>query len=333
MSNKNIVVNNIEAVNNALDIALEKNKNVVLYGQDVGFEGGVFRATKGLQKKYGEERVWDSPIAENSMAGVAIGASIGGLIPIMEIQFSGFSFLAMNQIFTHAARMRNRSKGKFNCPIVIRMPMGGGIKALEHHSESLEALYATVPGLKIVLPSNPYDTKGLLLAAINDSDPVIFFEPKKIYRSFKQEIPEVYYEIPIGKANCVRVGKDLTIVSYGSNLIDLIHLVDEMKITNPDISIELIDLRTIKPLDEKTIINSVIKTGRLLVVHEACYSFSVSSEIISRISTKCFYHLKAPPAKVTGWDITVPLAQGEKYQFDLKKRTIDKILEIMENQI
>ena len=333
MAEKNIIVNNLEAINNALDIALENDKNVVLYGQDAGYEGGVFRATKGLQAKYGIERVWDSPIAENSMVGVAIGAATQGIKPIVEIQFSGFSFLGMNQLFTHAARMRNRSRGVFNCPIVVRMPMGGGIKALEHHSESLESIYASIPGLKIVLPSNPYDTKGLLLAAINDSDPVIFFEPKKTYRSFKQEIPEGYYEVPIGKANIVKTGHDLTIVSYGSNLIQLLKLTEEMEITHPDISIELIDLRTIKPLDEKTIFASIYKTGRLLVVHEAVYSFSVSSEIISRVSANCFYYLKAPPAKITGWDITVPYAKGEKYQFDLKQRTIDKIVEIMANQV
>ncbi len=332
MKDKNIVVNNIEALNDALDIALTKDESVVLYGQDAGYEGGVFRATKGLQQKHGVERVWDSPIAENAMLGVAIGAATQGIKPIVEIQFSGFSFLAMNQLFTHAARFRTRSRGRYSCPIVVRMPMGGGIKALEHHSESLEALYATIPGLKIVLPSNPYDTKGLLLAAINDPDPVVFFEPKKIYRSFKQEIPSSYYEVPIGKANIVTNGKDLTIVSYGSPLIDMIHLVNEMKISHPDISIELIDLRTIKPIDEKTIFKSVVKTGRLLVVHEATYSFSLSSEIISRVTSKCFYDLKAPPGKVTGWDITVPYANGEKYFFDIKQRTIDAIEAIMSEQ-
>ncbi|MDC4163460.1 alpha-ketoacid dehydrogenase subunit beta [Mycoplasma bradburyae] len=324
MSDK-IIVNNIEALNNALDIALTKDKSVVLYGEDAGFEGGVFRATKGLQQKHGAERVWDSPIAENAIMGSAIGASYAGLKPVVEIQFSGFSYLIMQQLFCHAARIRHRTRGKMNAPLVVRMPMGGGIKALEHHSESLEAIYAHIPGVKVVMPCNPYDTKGLMLAAINDPDPVVFFEPKKIYRSFKQEIPAGEYIVEIGKANVLTQGNQLTIVTYGANVIDTLEIVKQY----PAGLIELIDLRTISPLDWNTVLGSVQKTGRLLVVHEAVKSFSLSSEIITKVTEKLFHSLKKAPARVTGFDITVPLAKGEAIQFDLKQRTIDAINELL----
>lgn len=324
MSDK-IIVNNIEALNNALDIALSKDKSVVLYGQDAGFEGGVFRATKGLQQKHGADRVWDSPISEAAMTGAAIGASFAGLKPIVEIQFSGFSYVAMQQLFCHAARIRNRSRGKLNAPIVIRMPMGGGIKALEHHSESLEAIYAHIPGVKVVMPCNPYDTKGLMLAAINDPDPVVFFEPKKLYRSFKQEIPAGEYVVEIGKANVLTQGSKLTIVTYGANVIDTLEIVNQY----PAGDLELIDLRTISPIDWNTVLGSVQKTGRLLVVHEAVKSFSVSAEIMARVSETLHSSLKKAPVRVTGFDITVPLAKGEAIQFDLKKRTVDAINELL----
>ncbi|AFP76049.1 Pyruvate dehydrogenase E1 component beta subunit [Mycoplasmoides gallisepticum CA06_2006.052-5-2P] len=324
MSDK-IIVNNIEALNNALDIALSKDKSVVLYGQDAGFEGGVFRATKGLQQKHGADRVWDSPISEAAMTGAAIGASFAGLKPIVEIQFSGFSYVAMQQLFCHAARIRNRSRGKLNAPIVIRMPMGGGIKALEHHSESLEAIYAHIPGVKVVMPCNPYDTKGLMLAAINDPDPVVFFEPKKLYRSFKQEIPAGEYVVEIGKANVLTQGSKLTIVTYGANVIDTLEIVNQY----PAGDLELIDLRTISPIDWNTVLGSVQKTGRLLVIHEAVKSFSVSAEIMARVSETLHSSLKKAPVRVTGFDITVPLAKGEAIQFDLKKRTVDAINELL----
>lgn len=322
-----IQVNNIEALNNAMDLALERDQNVVLYGQDAGFEGGVFRATKGLQQKYGSERVWDCPIAENSMAGIGVGAAIGGLKPIVEIQFSGFSFPAMFQIFVHAARIRNRSRGVYTAPLVVRMPMGGGIKALEHHSETLEAIYAQIAGLKTVMPSNPYDTKGLFLAAIESPDPVIFFEPKKLYRAFRQEIPSDYYTVPIGEANLISEGSELTIVSYGPTMFDLINLVysGELK----DKGIELIDLRTISPWDKQTVFNSVKKTGRLLVVTETVKSFTTSAEIITSVTEELFTYLKKAPQRVTGFDIVVPLARGEKYQFEINARVIDAVNQLL----
>ena len=325
---KTIVVNNIEAITNALDLNMQKDDSIILYGEDVGLEGGVFRATQGLQKKYGDKRVFDSPIAEATIVGSAIGASLAGLKPIVEIQFSGFSFPSFMNLFSHAARYRNRTRGRYSCPIVVRMPMGGGVKALEHHSESLEAIYAHIPGLKVVIPSNPYDAKGLLTAAINDPDPVVFFEPKRLYRLFKQEIPKDLYQVDIGKANIVYSGNDLTIVTYGACVLDCINAINELKALNHNISIELIDLRTIKPWDRQMVIESVKKTGKLLVVHEAVKSFSVSAEIIATINEKAFYYLKAAPVRLTGWDITVPYAQGENMHIVNVERIKNEIVKL-----
>lgn len=323
---KTIIVNNIEAVTNALDLNMEKDPKIILYGEDAGFEGGVFRATQGLQAKYGEKRVFDSPIAETAIVGTAVGASLAGLKPVVEMQFSGFSFPGFMNLFAHAARYRNRSRGRFTCPLVVRMPMGGGVKALEHHSESLEAIFAHIPGLKVVMPSTPYDTKGLLTAAINDPDPVVFFEPKRIYRAFKQEIPEELYEIELGKANVVTSGNDLTLVTFGASVHDCLVAIEEVKKTNPNISVELIDLRTIKPWDRQAVISSVKKTGRLMIVHEAVKSFSVSAEIIATVNEKAFYNLKAAPVRLTGWDITVPYALGESLHMVSPERIAKEII-------
>ena len=322
-------LNNIEALNQAIKQAMQTDENVVLWGEDAGFEGGVFRATSGLQEEFGTDRVFDAPIAEAAIAGIGIGAAIYGMRPVVELQFQGFSLPAVQQIFTHAARMRNRSRGRFNVPLVIRMPMGGGVRALEHHSEALEAMFAHIPGLKVVMPSTPYDTKGLMTSAIKDNDTVIFLEPKKLYRSFKQEIPEEQYEIEIGKANVIKEGESITLVTYGAQVQDSIKAIQSLMETNPEIDIELIDLRTIKPIDTDTIIESVKKTGRLLVVHEAVKSFSVSSEIIARVNEGAFTSLMAPPTRLTGWDITVPLAKGEGYHAISEERIKDKILEVM----
>ncbi|WP_322962325.1 alpha-ketoacid dehydrogenase subunit beta [Mycoplasmopsis cynos] len=330
MDKKVIELNNIGAVTNAIDLMMEKDSTVVLWGQDAGFEGGVFRATEGLQKKYGVQRVWDTPIAEASMCGIGVGAAIFGIKPIVEIQFQGFSYPSFQQLMTHAARYRNRSRGRFTVPMVLRMPMGGGVRALEHHSEAIEAMFAHIPGIKVVMPSTPYDTKGLMIAAINDPDPVVFLEPKKIYRSFKQQIPAEIYEIPIGKANILVEGNDLTLVTYGAQVHECIEALKKLVATNSNISVELIDLRTIKPLDIETIINSVRKTGRLLVVHEAVKSFSVSAEIIARVNEKAFEYLKAPLSRLTGYDITVPLARGEKYHAIDSDKIIAKIKKIVE---
>jgi pyruvate dehydrogenase E1 component beta subunit len=305
------LINILEAVNKTLEQQMEKDPTVVVLGEDVGFEGGVFRATAGLQQKFGEDRSFDTPLAEAGIIGASIGMAINGLKPVAEIQFSGFMFPAYNQIVTHAARYRNRSRGKYHLPMVIRMPYGGGIRALEHHSESLETLFAHIPGLKVVIPSTPYDAKGLLTAAIKDPDPVIFMEPKRIYRAFKQEVPDEEYIVPIGKAKIVKEGSDITVVAWGA----LVREVEKaIKMVEEDgISVELIDLRTIAPMDRETVISSVQKTGRFLVVHEAVKSFGPGAELISIVNEKAFLSLEAPPTRLTGFDITVPLPKGEHH--------------------
>jgi len=301
----------LEAINQALDMALENDENVVVFGEDAGYEGGVFRVTAGLQKKYGKERVFDTPIAEDAIIGSAIGMAINGLKPVAEIQFDGFIFPGYNQLVTHAARFRNRSRGQFTVPMVVRVPVGGGIRALEHHSESLETILGHIPGLKVVIPSTPYDAKGLLLAAIKDPDPVIFMEPKRIYRAGKQDVPEGYYEVPIGKANVVKEGTDITVVAWGALVREVEKAVKDLE----GISVEIIDLRTISPIDEETIINSVKKTGRFMVVHEAVKSYGPAAELITLVNEKAFYYLEAAPVRITGFDITVPLARGEHYHY------------------
>lgn len=305
------LLNILEAVNKALETEMQKDPSIVVYGEDAGFEGGVFRATAGLQKQFGVDRVFDVPIAEAAIVGSAIGMALNGLKPVVEMQFSGFMFPGYNQIVTHVARYRNRSRSKYTLPLVIRMPYGGGVKALEHHSESLETLFAHIPGLKLVIPSTPYDTLGLLRSAMRDPDPVIFMEPKRIYRAFKQEVPDEDYTVPIGKAKIVKPGKDITVVAWGA-------LVREVEsalklIENDNISVELIDLRTIAPFDRETIVESVKKTGRLLVVHEAVKSFGPGAEIVATVQEKAFYYLAAAPKRLTAPDITVPLPKGEHH--------------------
>jgi len=319
------LINILEAVNKALEQQMQNDPTVVVLGEDVGFEGGVFRATAGLQQKFGEERSFDTPLSEAGIVGAAIGMAINGLKPVAEIQFSGFMFPAYNQIVTHAARMRNRSRGKYHVPLVIRMPYGGGIRALEHHSESLETLFAHIPGLKLVIPSTPYDAKGLLTAAIKDPDPVIFMEPKRIYRAFKQEVPDEEYIVPIGKAKMVKEGKDITVVAWGALVREVEKAIKLLESEN--ISVELIDLRTIAPMDVDAIIESVRKTGRFLVIHEAVKSFGPGAELISIVNEKAFLSLEAPPTRLTGFDITVPLPKGEHHHmidpnriaFEIKK--------------
>ena len=324
MANK---LNIVGAVTQALMNEMENDETIVVYGEDVGVEGGVFRATVGLQEKFGDKRVFDTPLAESAIVGTAIGMAVNGLRPVVEMQFSGFSYPAFNQIVSHVARMRNRSRGRFNLPMVIRAPYGGGIRALEHHSESTEAMYAQIPGLKVVIPSTPYDTKGLLISAIRDNDPVLFWEPKKIYRAFKQEVPEEAYTIPIGKAKIVNEGEDITVVTWGSMVRD----VENAKnlIEDKGINPEIIDLRTITPMDREAIIESVKKTGRVLVVHEAPKTLGVGSEIISIVNEKAFLYLEAPPSRLTGFDTTFPLPRGEKHYIPSPERIAKKIEELV----
>jgi len=301
----------VKAINNALDIKLNENKDVVVYGEDVGYEGGVFRVTQGLQKKYGAQRVFDSPLAESGIVGTAVGMAVAGMKPVIEMQFSGFAYPGFNHIISHVSRMRNRSRGKYTSSMVIRMPYGGGIKALEHHSESMEAIYGHIPGLKVVIPSTPHDAKGLLISAIESQDPVIYMEPKRIYRAVKQEVSEDKFNVQIGKANVVQQGKDVTVVSYGAMMRDTQKALALAK--KAGISVELIDLRTIFPLDVETIASSIKKTGRIVTVHEGPNSFGVASEINSIALEESFLHLEAPPKRVTGFDTIFPLPQGEHH--------------------
>jgi pyruvate dehydrogenase E1 component beta subunit len=305
------VMNMVGAINDALDIMLGEDKSVVVYGEDVGVEGGVFRVTEGLQLKHGVARVFDSPLAESAIAGTALGMAIAGMKPVIEMQFDGFSYPAFNQILSHIARFRNRTRGKFTVPAVIRIPYGGGINALEHHSESPEAYFGHTPGLKVVIPSTPYDAKGLLIAAIEDPDPVIFMEPKRIYRAIKQEVPEEKYSIPIGKAKVLNTGEQLTVIAYGAMIREAQKAIAMAK--QQGWSVELIDLRSIWPIDRDTIRESVRKTGRVLIVTEASQSYGAAAELISIVNEEAFLSLEAPPTILTGFDTVIPLPLGEKY--------------------
>ncbi|MFA7589208.1 MAG: alpha-ketoacid dehydrogenase subunit beta [Acholeplasmataceae bacterium] len=313
----------LEAINQALDQKLAEDKRVVVFGEDAGYEGGVFRVTAGLQKKYGELRVFDTPIAESTIIGSALGMAINGLLPVAEIQFDGFLFSGFNEIVTHVARFRNRSRGRYGLPMVIRFPSGGGVRALEHHSESIETFLGHIPGIKVVVPSTPYDAKGLLVSAIEDPDPVIFMEPKRIYRSGKQEVPEELYRIPIGKAKVVKPGKDVTVVAWGAMVREVEKAMKLLE--NDNIDVELIDLRSINPIDEETIINSVKKTGRFVVVQEAVKTYGPGAELITLVNEKAFLHLEAQPTRVTGFDITVPLPRGEHFHFVQPERIAAEI--------
>ena len=322
------VLNLVQAINQALDQKMEDDSRVVVFGEDSGYEGGVFRVTAGLQKKYGEDRVFDTPIAEAAITGSAIGMAVNGLVPVAEIQFDGFVFPGITEIITHMARYRNRSRGRYGLPIVVRFPVGGGIRALEHHSESLEALFGQIPGLKVVMPSTPYDAKGLLISAIEDQDPVIFMEPKRIYRSGKQEVPEEMYRIPIGKAKVIKEGSDVTVVAWGPFVREVEKAMELLKAQGENIDIELIDLRTISPIDEETIINSVKKTGRFVVVQEAVKSYGPGAELIALVNEKAFLHLEAQPTRVTGFDVTVPLPRGEHFFFIQPERIAAEIKKV-----
>ena len=317
-------LNIVEALNLALKQEMEKDENVVILGEDVGKEGGVFRVTAGLQEKFGQERVFDTPLSESGIIGTSIGMSLYGLKPVAEIQFMGFLYPGIDQLISHASRLRNRSRGKYTCPMVLRMPCIGGIKALEHHSESTEALLAHIPGLKVVMPSTPYDAKGLLISAIRDPDPVIFLEPKKIYRSFKEYVDEKEYSIPLGKAKLLKEGNDLTLISWGSMVHECRKAVE-----NSGKSIELIDIRTISPLDVDMIINSVNKTGRAVIVHEAPRTCGFGAEISALINERALLSLKAPVERVTGFDTVVPLPKHEDYYFPNSERILDAIKKVM----
>lgn len=299
-------MNMIEAIKDALRVELKRDPGVLLFGEDVGKVGGVFRATEGLQAEFGEQRVFDTPLAESAIGGLAVGLATQGFRPIAEIQFVGFIYEALDQMFVQAARLRYRSGGRYNAPIVFRTPFGGGVKAAELHTDSLEGLAIQTPGIKVVVPSNPADAKGLMISAIRDNDPVFFMEHLNLYRAFKDEVPEGEYTVPLGKANVVREGKDITIIAYGLMVHTAIKAADEL--AKNGVSAEVIDLRTLVPLDIDTIVASIKKTNRAIVVQEAQKTSGAAAEIIAQINEKAILHLEAPVLRVAGPDTVYPFA-------------------------
>jgi len=315
-------LNMVQAVTNALKEEMQRDESVVILGEDVGRDGGVFRTTEGLYNEFGAERVIDTPLSESGIIGTAIGMAVYGLRPVAEIQFMGFIYPAIDQIFSHAARIRNRSRGRYTCPLVVRTPYGGGVKALELHSESTEAFFCHMPGIKVVVPSSPYHAKGLLTSSIRDADPVIFLEPTRLYRLIKEDVPEGEYTIPLGKARIVQDGKDVTIISWGSMLQRTLQAVEGF-------DAEVIDLMTLNPFDEETILNSVKKTGRVVIVHEAPKTCGFGAELSATIAEEAILHLKAPIMRVTGYDVIVPLPKLEDYylpSIERIKKAIDEVL-------
>jgi pyruvate dehydrogenase E1 component beta subunit len=312
----------VQAITLALQQEMEKDARVVCLGEDVGLNGGVFRVTEGLQKRFGKDRVIDTPLSESGIMGSAIGLAMAGMRPVPEIQFEGFMGPAYDQLVNHAARFRNRTRGSITVPLTVRVPVGGGIHAPEFHSDSPEAIYTHNPGLKVVMPCTPRDAKGLLISAIRDPDPVVFFEPKRVYRSFREEVPEEEYTIPIGQAKVVSEGTDLTVVSWGASVFQCIEALDQLP---EDQSVELIDLRTINPLDAETVAASVEKTGRCVIVQEAPKTCSLASELSAIIQERCFLHLKAPVQRVCGFDTVMPYAKLELDYLPDAKRVVEAV--------
>jgi pyruvate dehydrogenase E1 component beta subunit len=304
-------INMAKAINLALHEAMEHDSTVVVMGEDVGQDEGVFRITEGLHAKYGDRRVIDTPLAESGIVGTAIGMAIYGLKPICEIQFSGFDYYNYHQLESHAARFRNRTRGRQTVPMVMRAPYGGGIRAIEHHSESREAIYAHTPGLKVVIPSGPRNARALLHAAIQDPDPVIYYEPKAVYRLFKENVPDQIETMPIGKAQIAREGEDITLISYGASLRATMEAAETLE-EDHDVSAEVVDLLSIAPLDTETIVESVRKTGRAVIVHEGPRTCGMAAEIIARINEKIFLFLEAPIRRVTGYDVPIPYFSKER---------------------
>ena len=318
----------VEAVSLALAYELEKDKDVVVLGEDVGINGGVFRATSGLAQRFGEERVIDTPLAEAMIAGLTIGMATQGMKPVAEAQFMGFIFPMVEHIVCHAARFRNRTRGRLSCPLVIRAPFGGGIHAPEHHSESVEAIFAHIPGIRVVIPSSPSRAYGLLLAAIRDPDPVLFFEPKRIYRLHKEEVIDDGEELPLDMCFELREGSDITLVTWGSMVKETLEAAD--KLAERGISAEVIDVATISPIDMDTIQESVKKTGRCVIIQEAAKRCSVSSEIAANLAEHSLYSLLAPVKRVTGYDVIMPLFKLEKKYMPSVERILKAVDEVME---
>ena len=315
-------LNMVQAINLALREEMRRDKDVVILGEDVGRDGGVFRVTEGLLEEFGDERVIDTPLAESVIAGSAVGMALYGLKPIAEIQFMGFIYPAIDQIFSHASRVRSRSRGRFTCPLVVRTPYGAGIKAPELHSESTEALFCHMPGLKVVVPSSPYNAKGLLISSIRDPDPVIFLESTKLYRLIKEDVPEGEYTIPLGKARIVQEGGSVTVIAWGSMLHRTLPAAE-------GVDAEIIDLMTLSPFDEETIFRSVKKTGRVVIVHEAPKTCGFGAELAATIAEDAMLYLKAPIIRVTGYDVVMPLPKLEDYYIPTVARIRKGIEEVM----
>lgn len=304
-------LNLVSAINQALDQEMARNERIILLGEDVGREGGVFRVTDGLQEKYGGHRVVDTPLAEAGIVGASLGLALGGMLPVPEIQFEGFLFPALNQLCNHIARYRTRTRGIRPVRLVLRCPWGGGIHAPEHHSDSPETLLVHTPGLTVVTPSNPYDAKGLMTAALRHPDPVVFCEPKRIYRAIKAEVPEGEYLVPIGAAQTVREGTELTLVAWGAMVREALGAADTLEAEG--VSVEVIDLRTLAPMDSDTVVASVKRTGRLVIAHEAPRTLGLAAEIATRVGEEALTSLLAPIERVTGYDTVMPLYRLENY--------------------
>lgn len=318
----------IQAITDALRTELRNDPNVLVFGEDVGVNGGVFRATEGLQKEFGEERVFDTPLAESGIGGLAVGLGLQGFRPVPEIQFFGFVYEVMDSISGQLARMRYRSGGRYNSPVTIRSPFGGGVHTPEMHADSLEGLMAQQPGLKVVIPSTPYDAKGLLISAIRDNDPVIFLEHMKLYRSFRQEVPEEEYTIPLGKAEVKREGSDLTIVTYGAMVHESLKAAEELEKEGK--SAEVIDLRTVAPLDIETIIASVEKTGRAIVVQEAQKQAGIAASVVAEINDRAILSLEAPVLRVAAPDTVFAFPQAETVWLPNYKDVIETAKKVLE---
>jgi pyruvate dehydrogenase E1 component beta subunit len=311
----------VSAVCQALDHALGEDDSVVLLGEDIGINGGVFRATEGLQQRYGSQRVIDTPLAEAGIGGVTVGMAVAGLKPVAEFQFLGFIYSAFDQIISHVGRMRNRTQGRLSCPLVIRVPFGGGIHGPEHHSESTEALFAHIPGLRVVIPSSPLKAYGLLLAAIRDPDPILFMEPKRIYRTVKQDVPDNGEALPLDLCFMLREGSDITLVSWGAAVTETMAAAETL--AGMGINAEVIDVATLTPLDMPTILSSVEKTGRCVIIHEAPYTGGFGAEIAARLAEKGLMHLMSPVLRVTGYDTVIPYAKTEHRYLVSEKRIVD----------
>lgn len=318
----------IQAITDALRVELKNDPNVLVFGEDIGVNGGVFRATEGLQKEFGEDRVFDTPLAESGIGGLAIGLALQGYRPVPEIQFFGFVFEAMDSIAGQMARMRYRSGGRYSSPVTIRSPFGGGVHTPEMHADNLEGMVAQQPGLKVVIPSTPYDAKGLLISAIRDNDPVIFLEHMKLYRSFRQEVPEEEYTIPLGKADVKREGKDLSIITYGAMVHESLKAAEELE--KEGHSVEVVDLRTVMPFDIETIIASVEKTGRAIVVQEAQKQAGMASQIVAEINDRAILSLEAPVLRVTAPDTVFPFSQAETVWLPNYKDVVETAKKVLE---